>query len=57
MDLLLLIWLIAFAVDCGCIAKEKGRSAGLWAILGFFFTIIALLIIVCLPDKTNKRGY
>lgn len=47
----LLIWAVAFAIGCGCIAKEKGRSAGLWAILGFLFNLIALFIIVCLPDK------
>lgn len=53
MDLLLLIWVVLYAIDCGCIAKEKGRSARLWAILGFFFTIVALLVIVCLPDKNE----
>lgn len=49
----LLIWVIMYAIACGCIAKEKGRSAGAWVILGFFFTIIALLVIVCLPDKNE----
>ena len=46
-----LIWSIIFGIVCGYIANEKGRSAGTWAILGFFFGLIALLIIVCLPDR------
>lgn len=46
-----LIWSIIFAIGCGYIANEKGRSAGGWAIWGFFFGLIALLIIVCLPDR------
>lgn len=46
-----LIWAVMFAIGCGCIAKEKGRGAGEWAILGFLFGLIALLVIICLPDK------
>lgn len=47
----LLIWAVMFAIGCGCIAEEKGRSVGAWATWGFFFGLIALLIIVCLPDR------
>ena len=46
-----LIWSIIFTIACSYIANEKGRSAGAWAILGFFFGLIALLIIICLPDR------
>ena len=46
-----LIWGIIFAITCGYIANEKGRSAGAWSALGFFFGLIALLIIICLPDR------
>ena len=52
-----LIWSIIFAIACGYIANEKGRSSGAWAILGFFFGFFALIVIALLPDKTNKRGY
>ncbi len=41
--------LIAWA--CSAIARSKGRSSVLWAVLGFFFTIIALIIIALLPRK------
>lgn len=37
---------------CRAIAASKGRSTTLWAILGFFFSIIALIIIALLPKKT-----
>lgn len=47
----ILIWSIMFAIGCGLIANEKGRSAGAWSLLGFFFGLIALLIIICLPDR------
>ena len=46
-----LIWGIIFGIACGYIANEKGRSAGAWLILGFLFGLIALIIIVCLPDR------
>ena len=41
--------LIGYA--CSAIAKSKGRGPVLWGILGFFFTIIALIIIALLPRK------
>lgn len=46
-----LIWGIIFAISCGYIANEKGRNCIGWTILGFLFGLIALLIIVCLPDR------
>jgi hypothetical protein len=41
--------LIAYA--CASIARSKGRSPVVWGILGFFFTLIALVIIVLLPRR------
>lgn len=46
-----LIWGIIFAISCGYIANEKGRSSIGWMILGFLFGLIALLVIICLPDR------
>ncbi len=40
------IAIIYFAVR---IAQQKGRSAVLWGILAFFFSIIALIIVAVLP--------
>jgi hypothetical protein len=33
------------------IAKRKGRHAVGWVILGFFFSLIALLVVALLPSK------
>ena len=39
------------AVACGLIAKNKNRSVVLWAILGFLFGLIPLIIIAVLKKK------
>ena len=33
------------------IAKRKGRHAVAWTILGFFFTVITLIVVLLLPSK------
>jgi hypothetical protein len=35
------------------IAKRKGRHAVGWLILGFFFSLITLIVILLLPSKTT----
>ena len=35
------------------IAKRKGRHAIGWLILGFFFSIITLIVLLLLPNKTT----
>ena len=35
------------------IARKKGRSAGLWGVLAFFFSLIPLIIVAILPSKSN----
>lgn len=51
------LWLISlaiaivFAVICYRVAEGKGRSGVLWGIFGFIIPIIALIIILILPDK------
>lgn len=42
---------IAVAAVCYRIAEGKGRSGVLWAVLGFFFPVIALVIVFVLPDR------
>jgi uncharacterized membrane protein YoaK (UPF0700 family) len=49
-----LIVAIVCAVACYKIAQGKGRGPTLWAILGFFFSIIALIIIAILPSKSPE---
>ena len=40
------------------IAKRKGRHAFGWLILGFFFSLITLIVLLLLPSKTttNQRS-
>jgi hypothetical protein len=47
-----LVVAIICSVACYKIAQSKGRGTTLWAILGFFFSIISLIIIAVLPKKT-----
>lgn len=44
------IW-VGCAVACYFVAKSKGRNAGGWAVAGFFFSLIALLIVALLPKR------
>jgi hypothetical protein len=39
------------------IAKRKGRHAVGWVILGFFFSIIALIIVLLLPSKRTTEAF
>ncbi len=42
---------IIAAVICALVAKAKGYSAVLFAVLGFFFSIITLIVILVIPRK------
>jgi hypothetical protein len=39
------------------IAKRKGRHAVGWVILGFFFTILASIVLLLLPSKRTTERY
>lgn len=41
------------AVICAVIAGTKGRSAIGWGILGLFFSIITLIVVIVIPRKNN----
>lgn len=38
------------------IAKRKGRNAVVWALMGFLFGILALILLALLPSKAVKRS-
>lgn len=42
---------VVCAVACYFLAVRKARRGPLWAVLGFFFGIISLIVIACLPSK------
>ena len=39
------------AIICAVIAGTKGRSALGWGILGFFFSILTLIVVAIIPSK------
>lgn len=42
---------IIAAIVCGFIAATKGRSALGWGILGLFFSILTLIVVIVIPSK------
>ncbi len=56
-------WVISFAlwvvimVWIYTIAKRKGRHAVGWVILGFFFSLITLIVVLLLPSKRTTEDY
>ena len=41
------------AVICALVAKAKGYSAVLFAVLGLFFSIITLIVVLVIPRRTR----
>ena len=39
------------AIVCGIIAGTKGRSAIGWGLLGLFFSILTLIVVIVIPSK------
>jgi hypothetical protein len=39
------------------IARRKGRHAVAWVILGFFFWLLALILVLLLPSKRTTDSY
>ena len=44
---------IIAAVVCGVIAATKGRNPLGWGILGLFFSILTLIVIIVMPSKKS----
>ena len=44
-----------FGFACAHLAQESGRRQWLWAILGYFFTFVAVMALIIL-NELNKRG-
>lgn len=45
---------IIAAVICAAIAAAKGRSALLYGVLGLFFSIITLIVVLILPSRRDR---
>ena len=50
-----LVLAVVFAVVCGLLAKRKRRSVAGWSVLGFFFPLIALILVLVLPQKKTAQ--
>ena len=50
----LIIWLLIM-IWIYNIAKRKGRHAVGWLILGFFFSLITLIVIALMPSKRTTQ--
>jgi hypothetical protein len=44
---------IIAAIVCAVIAGVKGRSAIGWGILGLFFSILTLIVVIIIPSKKS----
>ena len=51
-----ILWILIMAWIYN-IAKRKGRHAVGWVILGFFFWLLALIVVALLPSKRTTRSY
>ena len=45
-----IIWILIISWTATT-ASRKGRSAFLWGVLAFFFSLIALIVILLMPSK------
>ena len=48
-----LIGSVIAAIVCAVIAGTKGRNPFGWGILGLFFSILTLIVIIVIPSKKN----
>lgn len=48
-----IIWEIVMIAVCVYIARTKGRGPWLWGILGFFFSLITVIVLLILPSKNR----
>jgi Na+/melibiose symporter-like transporter len=44
---------IIAAIVCGVVAATKGRNPLGWGILGLFFSILTLIVIIVMPSKKS----
>ncbi len=47
----LLIGGVIASIICAVIAAMKGRNPFGWGILGFFFSILTLIVVIVIPSK------
>jgi hypothetical protein len=48
-----LIGSVIAAIICGAVAAAKGRNPFGWGILGLFFSILTLIVVLVIPSKKS----
>lgn len=51
-----LVITLGFAGLCAWLARAKGRDAIVWGILGFFFSVLALIVLLIIPKRTKTES-
>lgn len=51
-----LVVAVVFGIICAAIAVGRGRSGVGWFFLGFFFSCIALIILLCIQDLKQQQA-
>ncbi|MEQ1633648.1 MAG: DUF4339 domain-containing protein [Planctomycetota bacterium] len=49
-----IIFALAFGIACALIANNRGRSSVAWFFIGFFFSCLALIILLCITDLKQE---
>lgn len=47
---------VAFALICRKMAQSRNRSQNLWTVLGFFFPLISLIILLIMGHDNSKSA-
>ncbi len=53
----LIIQGIIFGGFCAFIASQKNRDSGSWFLLGFFFSILAILALIAIPKESSASQF
>jgi len=47
---------VGFALICRSMARTRNRSQNLWTVLGFFFPLISLIILLIMGHDKSKSA-
>lgn len=47
---------VVFALICRNMARSRNRSQNLWTVLGFFFPVISLIILLIMGNNKSKTA-
>ena len=48
--------MVVFGIVCAVVAASKNRSVFGWFILGMLFSLLALLVLACLPSLSDSTA-